>query len=242
MELSLYREYTSHYEQNARTIKVRKTMPFVNRHSAIPVNFKRTSMGNFDLSFNKEGRLISAIHYSTDVLRRVFTYNFFAEPALELAYRVNTNELVEVCEFEYDAFQELQTIRKKYLSQNDGESYNYIAEERYVHTKNQQVIELLNFENEDRIYTTINAFDDQKRLTETKYYHDRSDYVYGVGIRYPVHGKEEFEIDESGHQIGSPFNDSAEERKYNDRGHWTFDAMINDRGPVYYYERDLTYW
>jgi hypothetical protein len=262
-----YEKYIEHYVQGAKKISVRsKTLQLNLKEIDLKV---KKSFGNYDLFFNKVGKLMHSVHYENEHSSKVlYAYDENDLLLSELQLQSITNILISDKIFTYDEHDRIKSIMYK----SGFTKYGTFDYEEEIHEYNgQNEIITFNkveqfadeeFEEDDHEIFIINNQNQQN--IEEKVIRNGKELVYWQQYEYDLNGQIRFEYslnkdgkidgvytflpEINGISTGFKYkSDDSEftrfsEFQFNERGHWVSETSFLNGEPRYIYERIIDYW
>lgn len=261
MFLDEFDKYNSQCEKGIKKISFRTSRPTL---SSQPIELKLIqSAGNYDLFFNRSGRLLHSVHYVNEKKFKVmYAYNRQGRIVSILKLRSEKNELISYSEFDYDKKGRIEKkiVRSFYYSLG----YNVITEHIHTYNIGTEEVFMCSISDEDVDHTLYLTYDDKQRVVEEKSVRTDGNLIYWNKFQYDNTGnlKKEISLNERGEADGvyeyfpptngqeSGYKFKSKEMIYvreysftfNEKGHWINQVMMNDGEPKYFFDRTIEYY
>jgi hypothetical protein len=160
MILNDFKHYKSQYVKGAKKISIRSTKPVI-EYKTFALRIE-PSFGNYDLHFNKNGRLLQSIHNETDKFQIVYAYNEDSSLTIALKFLIDSNELMELSQIEYDDHRRV-LFESTQVQDKDFEC-KILEEKTHSYSGNMEEILMTSIVEEEGDLKVIITFDDNKRL------------------------------------------------------------------------------
>jgi hypothetical protein len=263
-----YEKYIEHYVKGAKKISVRsKTLQLNLKEIDLKV---KKSFGNYDLFFNKVGKLMHSVHYENEHSSKVlYAYDENDLLLTEIQLQSITNRLISNTTYLYDENYRIKSIICKREETSVG-SFVFTEETRVydglkVHIIFRDNLSSSNSENDKldklEIFLTYNEdnliIEDKGVVNEKELsWWNKNEYDLNGNIRFEYSLDNNGEIDgvytflEELHGIstGFKFKDKdlefvrLSEFQFNERSHWIAETSFLNGEPRYIYERIIDYY
>ncbi len=262
-----YEKYIGHYVPGAKKISVRsKTLQLNLKEIDLKV---KKSFGNYDLFFNKVGKLMHSVHYENEHSSKVlYAYDENDLLLSELQLQSITNILISDKIYTYDEHDRIKSIMYKSGFTKYG-TFDY-EEEIHEYNGRNEIITFIKVEQfsdeefEEDEHEFFITYNDKQQLIEEKAIRNGIELVYWQQYEYDLNGNMRFEysLDKTGTidgvytylaeingiSTGFNFKDKDEEfvrlseYQFNEKGHWVAETSFLNGEPRYIHERIIDYY
>jgi hypothetical protein len=175
--------YLSHYVQNARRVDVRN---FRYTYKDGILNKNKRNL-DFDLLFNKEGKLLEVIHLNHRIEKSTIYYNKKNQIIKIVKSKCSNNEYISEIDFNYDEQNRLLYEGEKY---NYTDSiFEYTKELHYKYENNTQTVYIYEDEREAKLYSITDLLDESGNLINTKATTEDGEVIYSLKNLYTQKNK-----------------------------------------------------
>lgn len=246
-----YRKGIKKITHNSITFKIDKSTNELNTQK---------NLGNYELYFNKEGRLVHSIHNEYINKRKcTYGYNRFGKLTTIIDLYSSNNEVYSTSNLKYDKMGRIEKEVEDIVGIKK-------VEINYTYGENFKCIFLPSTDERDDDAHFYEYYNEKKQLIEKKAYRNNNeeDLIWWIKFEYDENGNNitEYDLNIDGsvdcvyklflpvNGLRSGFKSISKDKTYvrdikhtfNERGDWISEVLMNDGEPLIYYERNIEYY